>query len=164
MSGKKKFSNTLQERFLGTVPLSLTSSSGIGKKCAFNFSFFDENQDHACSWDKLGNDKILSLIDKLKHYTNDSLEYWKREKLLVEYGDFPPKGKTDFNHPRHVPADVRWARFRVEGAFRLIGFLIPSELHNEPCENNGVGGEKHFYNRNVFYVVFLDPEHRFWKS
>lgn len=86
--------------------------------------------------------------------------WWWGIKSFAEYGDFPKK--SDFKHPNYVPHDVRWARFRMDGAFRLVGFLVPKELHNK-CKKDKEN-EEYLFDRNTFYVVFLDKDHRFYKA
>jgi len=58
------------------------------------------------------------------------------------YDGFPPEDKTDYTHPIHVPEDARWTRLHITGLQCVIGHLV----------------------KNTFYIVFLDTEHRFWKS
>jgi len=49
--------------------------------------------------------------------------------------------------------DVQWGRWRLEGDMRLIGFIIEPET----CTRLHIPS-------NVFYIVFLDKDHRFYKS
>ena len=72
-------------------------------------------------------------------------------KVLEIYGSFPKK--SDFTHPKHVPIDVNWARFRLESDMRLIGFLIPPNT-------DGISMAA----VNTFFIVFLDQGHRFYLS
>jgi hypothetical protein len=58
------------------------------------------------------------------------------------YIDFPPSAKTEFKHPDHVPEDAKWASMHITGRQCIIGHVI----------------------NNVFYIVFLDGEHKFWIS
>lgn len=44
--------------------------------------------------------------------------------------------------PMHVPEDAEWARIHVNGKQIIAGYV----------------------NRNVFNVVFLDKEHKFYKT
>ena len=69
--------------------------------------------------------------------------------VLEIYDRFPIR--SDFYHPKSVPFDVEWARFRLEGDMRLIGFVIPNQIALEKGLPN-----------NVFYIVFLDKDHRFY--
>ena len=49
-----------------------------------------------------------------------------------------------------VGTAIKWARFRITGARRLIGVF----LNNQKDEKN----------KNVFYIVFLDKDHKFAPS
>jgi len=69
-----------------------------------------------------------------------SIEQWS--KSFTNYGDFPPKNKTEFTHPSHVPEDAQWARIHINGKQCLAGHVV----------------------NNTFYLVFLDENHRFWIS
>lgn len=78
-------------------------------------------------------------------------------KVLEYYGDFPDN--SDFKHPKHVPADAHWARFRLGNKVRLVGFVISKDaLKNMPEE------EQEKFCHNTFYVVFLDKDHKFYKT
>lgn len=105
------------------------------------------------------------LVFSLKHLDKSqgqTFDQWESERLLADmlvtlhgfcqreshlecrgdsftvYGSFPKK--SDFKHPEHVPPDAQWARIHVKG---------------KPC----IGG--HVF-QNIFYIVFLDKDHRFW--
>jgi len=74
---------------------------------------------------------------------------------LEVYNQFP--SKSDFSHPQFVPHEAMWARFRLEGSTRLIGFMIPAEYDGTAHQKT-----KMLFDSNVFYVVFLDKDHRFY--
>lgn len=159
-----KFSNKKKEGFLRNLPEWATEDTQIPKKMKFNFSFFDGNQEPGQDFSELTKSDVLKVIDKLKNFSGNDVSYWRNQrcgggglKMFAEYGSFPKN--SDFNHPRHVPHDVMWARFRLEAKFRLIGFLVPSELHDKACSDSG-----YCFDRNTFYVVFLDKQHRFYKK
>lgn len=57
------------------------------------------------------------------------------------YENFPLK--SEFHHPNHIPAGVKWARFRLEGDQRLIGFMIDK-----------TDVDKFNLSPDVFYIVF----------
>ena len=71
-------------------------------------------------------------------------------KVLEIYGAFPCN--SDFVHPVHVPDDVRWARFRMESAVRLVGFFVDEDS----ARLKGLSTD-------IFYIVFLDKNHCFYK-
>lgn len=154
-----KTSNSRKERFIKSiVSFSLQDVwTDISGRCRFNFSYFDANQEYAAdlaTWDK---DNLQRFFSKLRSYSKHPLSYWQQQAvgshknhILEIYGAFPRK--SGFNHQAHVPSDVDWARFRLDGKKRLIGFTIPKSY----CT-----AESHFDN-NTFYIVFLDLEHKFY--
>ena len=129
-------------------------SPNINGLMSFNFKYLDTEQGDKFS--DLTNVQFSKIIEKLKWYSNENRQHWETKKtgqstVLAVYGDFPHH--SDFYHPKHVPAGVRWARFRMEGDQRLVGFVINNE-----------DSDKIQLNTNVFYVVFLDNNHRFYKT
>ncbi|HOB70293.1 MAG TPA: hypothetical protein PLD55_00600 [bacterium] len=149
--------NSRKKRFLSSLPKNLIFNClpNFKNKINFNFSFFDGSQGQ--DFNKWSQKQLAELLDKLKCYSKEDMEYWKKmrigtknSKVLVVYGAFPIS--SDFKHPQHIPLDVEWARFRLEGDSRLIGFIINKNdcLCNEICPD-------------TFYVVFLDQNHKFFK-
>ncbi|OOH85726.1 hypothetical protein BMT54_11535 [Pasteurellaceae bacterium 15-036681] len=159
-----RFGNQRKQNSLAKLSTSIIETSGIEAKCKFNFAYFDA-KDPSKDFVELGFDNLCDFINKLKEFTKEPLEYWirrweKHNSPLEIYGSFPPKNKTIFEFPKHVPADVKWGRFRLNSEVRLIGFIIPEELHNcSPEPHNGF-----LFDKNTFYVVFLDLHHQFWIS
>ena len=87
-------------------------------------------------------DMILSdALRTMQNYSNGPVATLFNNKFK-QYEGFPPSDKTDFTYPRHVPEDAIWASMHVTGKTCLIGHMV----------------------KNVFYLVFLDKEHRFWIS
>lgn len=171
----KSFKKTpKQQEFLRSLPQCSIQDSNLACRCKFNFSYLDisqnASQNFSC-WNKSsGESKLTKLLDKIKAYTHEPLEYWRNEKVgkgksggvgkrqhcLEIYGEFP--GKSEFSHPPHVPEDVLWGRFRIDNTTRLAGFVIPDHLSGK----KGNGGFS--YDANTFYVVFLDENHSFYKT
>jgi hypothetical protein len=159
-----KFKNTKKESFLKSIPdVSLESDTDLlTLRCKFNFSYMDFNQaagQHFSGWD---NGQLVKLLDKLHNYSSESLNYWCNQfinghSVLSIYKDFPKK--SDFEHPKHVPHQVHWGRFRLENKVRLVGFIIPPEYVEKAHPKTGVR-----FDGNTFYVVFLDKEHVFYKT
>ncbi len=77
------------------------------------------------------------------------------EIVYINYGDFPRK--SNFFHPKNVPHQVYWGRFRLDLDLRLLGFVVPDDYHGKTNIKTGMT-----YDKNTFYVVFLDPEHNFY--
>lgn len=105
-----------------------------------SFKHLDRTQGQSLSeWEEMN---ILSKgIETLIGYCGSSIHEKKSDKFTI-YGPFPPKNKTEFYHPKHVPEDAEWARIHVNGRICIIGHVV----------------------RNVFNIVFLDKEHKFWIS
>ena len=126
--------------------------SKMALRCKFNFSYLDINQDGAVGFDYFTEPQLKELVDKIKSFTIKSLRQWENDGTLIIYGEFPIK--TNFKHPSFVPQAVQWGRFRLQGALRLCGFVVPALIAREHED----------LDTNTFYVVFLDPEHNFFIS
>ena len=143
------------------------ATGDIKERCKFNFSYFDDTQAHGAALSAMSAADLASLIEKLRCYSMNSLNYWRNERcggerglrVLADYDSFPIKAKTDFTHPRFVPVDARWGRFRMENLSRLIGFTVPGNVASLPTGKDGL-----LFDMNTFYVVFIDPNHRFYKT
>lgn len=110
-------------------------------KCfLLSFKYLDKNQGQSFSlWER---ENILAkALETLSGYCKKTLQS-QYSKSFTLYGDFPPKNKTDYQFPKHVPRDAKWARIHVQGKECIAGHI----------------------HHNVFYVVFLDKDHRFWIS
>ncbi len=59
---------------------------------------------------------------------------------------------------KSIPIEAKWGRFRLKSKVRLVGFVIPEEFHDKIHEKTGLR-----FDKNTFYVVFLDKEHKFYK-
>ncbi|MFZ4877042.1 hypothetical protein ACL9RI_18360 [Janthinobacterium sp. Mn2066] len=160
MSG---FDNNKKGSFLATIPVASIEldDDTLTKRCKFNFSYFYKQQ-ASQSFDEWDHGQLIKLFEKIKDYSNDSLNHWRKQPIgkksghvLEVYGAFP--SNSDFTLPKHVPHQAQWGRFRLESAVRLVGFVLPSDYNNKfhSC------GER--YDCNTFYVVFLDKEHAFYK-
>ncbi len=156
--------NKRKENFLASLPQASIEATDdtLAARCKFNFSYFCEQQagQDFADWE---HDKLCKLLDKLKEYGRHPLRYWLQQTVgragtvLAIYGGFPLR--SDFSHPSHVPHQVRWGRFRIDQATRLIGFVLPEEYDGRPQPHSGV-----LFDSNTFYIVFLDQEHRFYKT
>lgn len=105
-----------------------------------SFKDLDREQGQSLTdWEQQG--ILARAIETIRGYCCSPLVSQGDEKFTI-YGNFPPKDKTQFTFPRHISEDAKWARIHVTGEQCLIGHVI----------------------KNVFYVVFLDKEHEFWKS
>lgn len=159
----KKFNNnTKKQRFIDQFPTTSLETSGIESRCKFNFSFFDDTQHHGSSLNALEPGVLASIMEKVKSYSHNDLNYWRNQrcgskglKILADYEKFPTN--SNFRHPKFIPHDVTWSRFRMENLSRLIGFTIPGDLKK-------IKPGKFQYDTNTFYVVFIDLEHNFYPT
>lgn len=165
-----RYENTGKDRFLESIPKEYIESSQIEERCKFNFSYFDSSQEAGQTLEEWmnvsGSCSLKTLFEKIKEFTRHPLAYWMKEragsgslKILAQYPEFPRQ--SDFKHPSHVPIDVTWSRFRLGNKVRLIGFIIPERICNSLNEKNAKG---FLFDSNTFYVVFLDKNHKFYKS
>lgn len=111
-------------------------------KIVFSFKDFDikqipPGQSHG-DWQ---NEKLLAyMLEKFGYVCGMDVIEAQQQKLLKIYGTFPPM--SDFEHPQHIIDGVNWAVImNIKGQIgRVAGHIIG----------------------NVFYVVFLDKNHRFY--
>ncbi|UUI62250.1 hypothetical protein [Aeromonas salmonicida] len=112
----------------------------------FSFKDLDQTQpDGACQTIDLWHQKLLlaPLKNRLIELSKLTRDEAKAQQQIKVYGDFPPAKKTDFKHPKHVDSHVAWAVIEgIGGLPRVAGYIVES----------------------TFYIVFLDSEHKFWKS
>jgi hypothetical protein len=157
-----KYQNSRQKKFIENFPSTSieSNSNNITQKCKFNFSYYTEEKGNA-NFEALTVEQLLKLLHKLKDYSRENLSYWKiqpighgKGRVLKLYDRFPPI--SEFDHPRHVPFEVVWGRFRLEDDFRLAGFVIPTEFHGREHQTT-----REKFDCNTFYVVFIDPDHQF---
>jgi len=105
----------------------------------FSFKQLDRRQGQEWGhWQQAG--LLTKLCEALVDYSRCTyIELvGKDQRRFHVYGDFP--SKSDFHHPRHVPKDASWASMHVTKKSCVCGHFI----------------------HNVFYVVFLDEDHRFF--
>lgn len=159
-----RFNNSGKERFLASFPkasIDLESDS-LALRCKFNFSYF-ETQAAGQNFTDLDQAKLGALLGKLQEYSKESLDYWRNQRVgksgtvFATYGKFP--ARSDFTLPKHVPHQAEWGRFRLDWASRLCGFTIPKSYDGKIHKSCGRS-----FCSNTFYIVFIDEDHRFYKS
>jgi len=157
-----KYKNSKKLNFLSLIPTTSLDDkeNDLTARCKFNFSYFtlDEAGQDFKDWNQ---NELSKLLNKLKEYSKFSLEYWQNQyqgnyPVFVKYDSFPTN--TDFTLPKHIPHQAIWSRFHLENKVRLIGFVIP-DGYNDTVH---IKTNKRF-DTNIFYIVFLDKEHRFYK-
>jgi hypothetical protein len=108
------------------------------REMVFSFRDFDQTQGQTfAEWQNLG--LLDTMMDKLKEYSRKTVSEAQKAAFTV-YDRFPPK--SEFKPPRFIPENVKWASLHIQGKECIAGHLAD----------------------NIFYVVFLDKEHKFWPS
>lgn len=155
---KLKHKNPKKEYILNNLPKSdiISELPKIKKLLSFNFKYFDGTQNSGQKLGDLTQEQLLKFFEKLKNFSSHSKSHWINQRqgkhpTLAIYGNFPEESL--FKYPKHVPAGVKWARFRLESDMRLAGFFIDE---NDAEGDNGLC--------NIFYVVFFDSNHGFYKT
>ena len=158
--GKPNKSNKTKQSFLKSVDsLEEITFNGVGDLITISFKYFCVNQVPVgqvfSDWKE---NMRLELLQKLAEYTKYSRTHWKNEfsnglPLLAEYGKFPKN--TDFSIPSNIPCpdELIWARFRLMQKVRVCGFFVSKSI-----------AKTYNVSENTFYVVFLDKDHRFYKT
>ena len=158
------YKNKLKDKFLETIPTTSIygNNDELTKKCKFNFGYFDAHQSGQ-SFDTWTHPQLTKLLNKLTEYSKFPLKHWENQSIgghgniLEIYGAFPKK--SAFEHPKHVPHEAQWARFRLESAARFVGFVLPQSCHDREHPTT-----KCRFDANTFYVVFLDANHEFYQT
>ena len=137
MKNRSKYQNSHTKEFTENYPEHIVETTNIASFVKFNFDFLDVNQTDAGfdRLDSLDDKNRLMLLEKIKEFSGASRFDWESNRRLVIYENIPRGSKA--KHPKHVPSDVCWARFRLEGGFRLIGFFIPYSLDQKSYKLSG---------------------------
>lgn len=128
-----------------TVSLITGKSAGTSVKdiptdetLLFNFKHLDRQQGQMFEhWEK--NEMLARMLWRFHGHSSTPMRSIFNDKFKI-YGSFP--AKSDFTHPAHVPPDAQWASMHIQGKECVCGHIL----------------------KNIFYVVFLDCEHRFYIS
>ena len=135
----------------------ISNIADVKGKISFSFKYFDSSQKAGQDFKDWTDEQKNQLLNKLRDYSREDKKYWLNQrvgggglKILQVYGAFPRN--SDFAYPSHVPENVKWARFRMEGAVRLVGFFVDENAAAKFCLST-----------DIFYIVFLDKNHRFYK-
>lgn len=160
------FGNSKKSKFIQSFPTASIElkSDTLAKKAKFNLAYFDNSQDAGQDFPDWTFEQVLKLLEKLQGYSKDTLDHWTKcpigkgkGHVLEIYGAFPKK--SEFTHPKHVPHQAIWGRFRLERSVRLIGFTIPENYNQKEQNNTGYTSCS-----NTFYIVFLDKDHKFYNT
>ena len=102
----KAFSKVALVNSLASI---LVKDDVLANRCKFNFHYFckDELSQNFAEWNHL---QLVKLLDKLKAYSENSLEHWTKQNLnggvghvLEIYKNFPTEQYTQFIAPKVVP-------------------------------------------------------------
>lgn len=90
-------------------------------------------------WEKEG--LLVPLLEKMVQLSQKDRVEATQQQCIKVYGSFPVR--SDFKVPKFMESEVSWAVIEDVGGqkHRVAGYMID----------------------NIFYVVFLDKDHRFWK-
>ena len=86
-------------------------------------------------------DRILDMLLALKDISSNNATIVQTSRLTL-YGEYPSKDKNEFPLPADLPSEIKWGTIQTIGGqkARIAGFLKDS----------------------IFYLVYLDKNHRFW--
>lgn len=155
--------NRKKLNFLASIPtVSIDDTSNdLAKRAKFNFSYFICPPEAGQSFDGWSNEELVDLCQKLVIYSKETLDHWQKVRagmggghVLEVYKNFPRR--SNFKEPLHVPLEALWARFRIDRATRVVGFVLPS-IFDKSMSKCG-----HLFDCNTFYLVFLDKNHDFY--
>ena len=127
-----------------------------GEKLSFSIQYLDENQKVGYNFKELDAKTKDDIFYELKNLSKESRNYWMHQRVgggglnvLEIYGSFPVN--SEFEKPVHIPSHIKWARFRFGNKRRLVGFFLDDEY-----------ADKYKLSKEVFYIVFLDLDHKFY--
>lgn len=117
------------------------AQAGASGMFLLSFRDLDREQGQTLGeWEKEG--MLARAMDTLRNYCCSTLASQCNTDKFTIYGGFPPREKNDYAFPKHIPDDAHWARIHITGKQCVIGHVV----------------------HNVFYIVFLDKDHRFYIS
>ena len=107
----------------------------------FSLKDFDINQGQTFKdWEE--NELLALAITRLRAISNLTVGQTLQQQIIKNYPKVPFPPDSEFRHPQHVPNDVVWCSMHVQGKECIIGYMV----------------------ENIFYIVFLDKNHEFWKT
>ena len=138
-NNKLKAQNNASQRIAGTRTERTAGESE--PLITISFKDYDNSQGQTFEqWQKSG--LLAKLMTKLVDICQKNRTTASQQKILDIYGDFPNDSK--FKIPPYIETEVKWGTIRNIGGqkIRVAGYMID----------------------NVFYIVFLDEEHKFAPS
>lgn len=108
------------------------------KTLCFCFKHLDRNQGQKFEdWQR--QEVLAKALNRFRDHSGVPVDQCFNDKFK-RYKQFP--SHSEFEHPTQVPQDADWASMHVDGKTCVIGHML----------------------RNVFYVVFLDMDHKFYPT
>lgn len=111
-----------------------------------SFRYFQNTEEYPAQslaqWEQDGD--LLDMVNSLVYITQHNISELQSTKKMTLYHSFPDKEVNEFTLPSSLSHDENWGTIRKVGGqkARVAGFLRD----------------------NIFYVVYLDKEHKFYKS
>jgi hypothetical protein len=132
---KSRFAGQSQKHNMLAGQASIAPEKTPAEFCV-SLKHFDGSQGQTfADWE--GDQLLSKLLDRwLAHSSKPMLQCF--DKKFHRYREFPRA--SGFHHPKHVPPDAVWASMHIQSKECVGGHIIG----------------------NVFYVVFLDRDHKFW--
>ena len=120
----------------------------------FSFKYYQYGNSGGQCFEEWQEDNILAdLNNKLQAFSGKKVKELLVDRTLEMYNSYPKDSK--FKKPEALTfPEVKWARLRLTGARRLIGFFLDLTVREE--DDN-----RKLKMRNTFYIVFLDKKHEF---
>lgn len=168
MRKRKNFGNKRKNKQVKALSNQVLPTKGLIDSCSFNFFFLTEDsgvdESTIAHWEKEG--LFSKHLTKLQSYSKRSLKGMLSDsgmrgmlKCLRDKSAQPSNARLHM--PKEVPSCAEWYEFHLGGKQRVIGFVMPGELHGERFPDV----ESEFtISKNTFYVVFFDGGHDFWPS
>ena len=118
------------------------SESHFDKFVSFSFKDLNSNQHLKEDFNDWDSEKLLvKLLTKIKEILNQKMSEATKQTITI-YGAFPPSNKTKYQVPSYLNEQIQWGTIHMQGKEVIAGYMI----------------------ENIFSVVFLDKEHKFWIS
>lgn len=145
-----KRSNPRKKEYLKSIADFQNFSISTDEEISFNFRYYRFGEEGGESFEEWEKEQILAdLNTKLKHFSEKKKKELIMDRTLELYSRYP--FESNFKMPSDLSGyHIRWARLRVTGKRRLIGFFAEPGLEEKE--------------QNTFYIVFLDKDHRFAPS
>lgn len=144
----KRTKNSRKDIALQRINDRITETKADSSLLSFNYKYFLFGEDYGESFQEWEKEKILAdLNEKLKVFSAKTAVELEQDGTLERFDSFP--SDSEFSEPPALKekTNITWARLRITGGRRLIGFLMKAQ------------GE--LLGKEVFYIVFLDKNHRF---